>query len=640
MNLFNIVCNDLKVITNNLLHLNLFLSLQIHMRRHEGKFPFKCSYCDKRYTSKESLSLHENTHTREHEYVCDLCGQKYLQYGHLARHKQLHDKSSRPIKCKFCHMGFRAYSAYRSHVFKEHKEEAIATGSKMILKCEYCPKLFVHPTHLKDHINRHKGEKPYKCETCGKVYADKSNLRQHKYSHEDEFYRCSYCLKVYSERRSYRAHLKTHEDAESGKGGAGKRDKTKVTKVVGKKKNKGDRKIIHVNDADAMQKIVIGYETFKVGKSGENSMYHINVLGSDSSNQISPSMKGIYPSTTKSVVDSIKAFLNNKPTQNNLAVSTKNDNIVTGNHVCLSSGNNLYDSNLNQQNVRNVLNTSQNTGNISSIGNIPNFVGSPTETLAQNSLFLNTSQGYVNTPAREIVNVSVRGSNEKFVQGTTNTTLQGIGEPTIEGSGKVYLENAVNRIENIPIQSAVNTIVNTPVQSCVNTIVNTPVQSAVNIPSHGHANTSIQSVGNTNLQSVVNMHVNTPSQAVSTANTLVNTPLQVSVNTSTQEAVNSLTSNAVYYQTQGIDSIPKQVSLDTTIPNGNTEIYIVSVAENDDGTQNQEDNRMVGDQLGASEYEIQVQENGTEDISDNQSYVLVPQSDGNSTVLVWQNENV
>ena len=566
----------------------MFLSLQIHMRRHEGKFPFKCSYCDKRYTSKESLSLHENTHTREREYVCDLCGQKYLQYGHLARHKQLHDKSSRPIKCKFCHMGFRAYSAYRSHVFKEHKDEAIATGSKMILKCEYCPKLFVHPTHLKDHINRHKGEKPYKCETCGKVYADKSNLRQHKYSHEDEFYRCSHCLKVYSERRSYRAHLKTHEDEDSGKGGAGKRDKTKVTKVARKKKNRGDGSVIHVNDADAMQKIVIGHEAFKVGKSGENSMYHINVLDSDPTKQISPSMKNIYPSTTKSVVDSIKAFLNNKAAPDSLAVTTNNENIVTGKHVSLSTGNNLCDYIPKHQNAGNMVNRQnagnspnqrnpniQNAANVPSnpwdssnnAGNIPNFVSSPIEILAPNSLCINN------------MNTTIKDMPEPLIQqGITNATLQAIPDASLD-------------------------------------------------------------IRKTNLQSVVNTHMNSPSQTVNTVNTLANTPLQVSVNTSTQEAVNSLTSNAVYYQTQGVDSIPKQVSLETTIPSGNTEIYIVSV-KNDDGMQNQEDNRMVGDQLGASEYEIQVQENGTEDISDNQSYVLVPQSDGNSTVLVWQNENV
>lgn len=188
---------------------------QIHKRLHDGEYPFKCSYCDKRYTNKESLSHHENTHTREREYMCDICGQKYLQYGHLARHKQLHNKSCRPVKCKYCDACFRAYSAYRSHVFKEHREDEIASGSNMILECQYCGKLFAHPTHLQSHIYRHTGEKPFACEVCGKKFNDKSNLRQHKFTHNKKaWYTCSVCGKTFTQRRTYRSHIKTH-DAES-----------------------------------------------------------------------------------------------------------------------------------------------------------------------------------------------------------------------------------------------------------------------------------------------------------------------------------------------------------------------------------------------------------------------------------------
>ena len=94
----------------------------------------------------------------------------------------------------------------------------MASGSGMILRCDYCPKLFAHPTHLQSHIYRHTGEKPYSCEHCGKKFNDKSNLRQHKFTHEDkDRFKCMSCGQTFTQRRTYRAHLKAHESKNSEK---------------------------------------------------------------------------------------------------------------------------------------------------------------------------------------------------------------------------------------------------------------------------------------------------------------------------------------------------------------------------------------------------------------------------------------
>ena len=97
----------------------------------------------------------------------------------------------------------------------------------------------------------------------------------------------------------------------------------------------------------------------------------------------------------------------------------------------------------------------------------------------------------------------------------------------------------------------------------------------------------------------------------------VDTPLQVSVDTPVQGSVDT----------------PVQDYVAAAIPPENTEIYIFSLAEKGEDVQRHENRGIVSD--GASKYQIQVQGS---DISDEQNYVLVPQTDETSTVLVWEEE--
>ena len=51
-------------------------------------------------------------------------------------------------------------------------------------KCTLCPKSFVSPKDIKDHMNTHTGEKPYVCRFCGKRSASNGTHRGHERSHE------------------------------------------------------------------------------------------------------------------------------------------------------------------------------------------------------------------------------------------------------------------------------------------------------------------------------------------------------------------------------------------------------------------------------------------------------------------------
>ncbi|XP_059220625.1 zinc finger protein 492-like [Stomoxys calcitrans] len=179
-----------------------------HIKYHLNPDYFKCTYCDKSFSTRRCLQIHIQLH-EDRKHACDKCDKKYIKRYLLEKHKLTHmPKPEKKFSCNECGKLYVSQHALNYHEKAVHQNVYVRV-------CEVCGQTLPDAFSYKQHMLRH-NPKPVKCEDCGLLVTSQITLKYHRdLKHPvggSREYSCPICQRISPNMRAHKAHIKeTHE---------------------------------------------------------------------------------------------------------------------------------------------------------------------------------------------------------------------------------------------------------------------------------------------------------------------------------------------------------------------------------------------------------------------------------------------
>ena len=171
---------------------------------------FQCDSCKRPFFYKSTFVKHrafcrlppevKAAHLCKKSRLCHLCGKVYRNQSEKNLRDHMNEhKGVKPFQCPHCPKVFYRGVALAAHERKVH-------GARTY-QCQYCSESFAVREHLEYHETKHTGELPFQCTECDQKFRSKTQITEHMMSHRGQLpHKCQFCGKGFVRKSNMRDH--------------------------------------------------------------------------------------------------------------------------------------------------------------------------------------------------------------------------------------------------------------------------------------------------------------------------------------------------------------------------------------------------------------------------------------------------